>query len=134
MHLARIVGFSSVVALVSSIAPVAVALAGPTMGVHTRSASTIAHDYGREGQNSYWISHARPGVVPTAQQASAGSVAVGAAPPIQQDPLGWYGRAGGYAGSVRVERIGEPGHSADAGTSALLAEPENGHGRAGGPL
>jgi hypothetical protein len=134
VRLAIVVGFSSAIALILSIASVGVTLAGTTIGVHTRSAPAIGHDYGRAGEDAYWAAHADPAAAPTTRPASASSVAVGAEPPVQQDTLGWHGRAGGFAGSVRVERLGEPGHSADGGSAALTAEPENWYGRAGRPL
>lgn len=131
MRFVRIFVASSTIAVMSAIAISDAVGADATVPIHTRSLSTMEHDYGQAGADVYWESEAAQ--TATQETGSANDVAVGAAPPVQRD-AGWYGRSGGYEGSDRVERVDELGHSSNADPQSLKAHAQTSYGRAGGLL
>jgi hypothetical protein len=104
--------------------------ADPGVQIQSRAVSTIEHDYGQEGADVYWESQAAQNGVQAVVPGDR--VSVGTAPPVQRN-AGWYGRAGGYEGSDRVERTDELGQPGNPELRLLSRQTQTPFGRAGGP-
>ena len=126
----RMWAITPVLAVMSTIALSDTVRADPGEQIQSRPLSIIQQDYGQEGADAYWESQATQNggraVVP------GDRVSVGTAPPVQRN-AGWYGRAGGYEGSDRVERAGELGQPVDPELRLLSSQMQTPFGRAGGP-
>jgi hypothetical protein len=134
MRLAKIVGVASALSVMSSMMLLdgvrADMRADTSAAVHSRTLSAIERDYGQEGTEAYWESQAAQSEPQTSAVAPAEEVSVATEPPVQRS-TGWFGRAGGFDGSDRVDKLGDQGRSAGGSLPLITEQPEKRYGRAG---